>query len=689
MRGMMRMRAKHRHHAPLIALVALLMAGTSGAQDRRNPPQPARGDAQDRVIPGMPAQENIEDRNPSPCVSYHWFVDVPTWASAARIPANFGPALQAAMQTYLPTSAPSVEAVLKERVIPQRGDGHQRFWTVQLQRALAPGELCGWANTLRAQARRLSLDTPLYVGRQCVVTALASPLASDWPRVVMGTPNPPAVGAPASVVLVDSGFKPTADWSAPGLRGARHAHGAAVKHAIDTLAPGGIGPLFDYRVLGRDGTGRIFNVARAIDAAIFERPGPLVLNLSIGWPPELERHRDLLGCAVEDPVGESVRYALAIAHLRDTGGLTRGPKAPTAVIAAAGNRATLYPADVTPYFETHLAVKGGSATGDCSAPSGDGLFYPAQWSQRKTCVEAPAGRFEIPGADNAITAVGATDHRDQRSPLSAREMTPPLVAPGVVDDATGRRWTGSSIAAAYVSTAVALRLRNGSGRTVVDAIRGEGVELPLGPGPRKMWRLRFPNPYVGAGPATLPSLTPVSGASVSAIGPSAQSQCVSTLTRWFVGSATSTEVQARCPRFLTHLDQFSVGGAGPQPPTDGCPECFAKVRARSPALPQSGQEVVADLYVQLTGIADGWDPAKVTISDPHLVVTWPDGKQTWIALGTTGTWKPGQSFKIKDLPLGGTDAEALAAKGAMTLEMQVTEAGKTSTNVSVVTLEGP
>ncbi len=666
-----------------LALLALSVAWPADAQRRRDrrAPQPDR-----RVV--QPDNDDNDAGPPPVCLSDQFFVHVPTWASPASLPASFRNDLKAAMAGHvsgvggLAGVAVDVAPVLDPRpTIAQRADGHRRFWTVKTSEDIPPGELCGWLGALRTKASALA-GAPVYIGRECVAGALADPGAADWPLEVMGVPGP-IRGVPAPVAIVDSGFKASPDWTAPGATGTPHPHGAMIEGVIQQLTASATTPaLLDYRVLDHDGRAPLAEVAAAIDAAVFAARGPIVINLSLGWPPELERRRAVDGCAeLEDPAGEAVRYALAMAQLRDAGLLTGGPgdeglEGPTAVSMAAGNRPELFGQDVTPYYAAHFAVDTSPLSGDCAQPSGDGLFYPAQWARRRTCLNLGGSTLNV---RPRMTAVGATDHRDQRSPLSSQEMTPLLVAPGVGVRMAGERWSGSSVSAAYASAALALEMAGGgSGADAAAVLLGRAVALPHVRSRFTPKRLAFPGAHAAGAPLYSAPGRTISGASAAPITGRDRVQCMRTLGRWIKGAAPRSAVAAACPAFLSGLDRASSGAAGPQPLTTGCPECYAVIDPR---------DAKGDLHVTL---ADDWSPTP-TLGEPHLVINWPDGYESWIPLPGGASWAPGASFTVTDIPIEHpqkkSSAQDLIDKGALSLVMEVTQWGKASIDVSVVTIK--
>ncbi len=614
------------------------------------------------------------------CRTDRYFVHVPTFADAAVVPPRFGRSLKQALLPHIPVdrtgpsyAIESITRVLPGRRIDQRADGARRFWQVRLDRELTPAEACVFLDNLRVEVYDLLHEPRAYIGRECAAVGHgtpADPLAPDWHLQATGLPGPLPVGAePAAVALVDSGVFAPADYVAdPDFDDDYHRHGTAMADLVAQVEPGI--PVLDYRALDADGMGDLADVARAIDAAVFQAEGPRVINLSLGWPPELERTRQLeaAGCSThEDPAGEAVRYALAMARMRDAGLLTKGGQpwnrnGPTAVVAAAGNRVTSFAVDPTFFFEKMLDVIDEAPNLDpCSAPTDGDLFYPAQWSQRQTCMH-------IAGVDYTFTqmtiAVGATDHYDNPASTSLKVPMPPLVAPGANVLAAGARWTGSSVSTAMVSAAIALAFGEGavSADVALDAVWGEAEPLPhIGPQTR---RLAFAQPYVAAPAAPIGDLpTLVDGGAATPWSSFDIAVCLLVLIEWTHDDADFQAVVDHCPPFLATLDQFTAGRAGPQPPDAGCPECPVRLFA---------QAELVDVDVALNHT---WDPA-TAITKPFLYAEWPDGAYVWLPLPDDGnTWEPGAQFTIKGLTLEHPDGTLslgdLEAGGKVQLQLQV------------------
>ena len=614
------------------------------------------------------------------CRTDRYFVHVPTFADASVVPDRFGRKLKQALQPHIPQdrtgpsyTIKSIKRVLPGRRIDQRSDGARRFWQVRLDRELTPAEACLFLDTLRIEVYGLLAEPRAYVGRECTAVghgAPADPFSPDWHLQVTGVPGPLSVGAePAPVAMVDTGFAAPADYVAdPGFDEDYHRHGTAMADLVGQVD--GEIPVLDYRALDSDGMGDLADVARAVDAAVFQAEGPRVINLSLGWPPELERTRQFSagGCDTwEDPAGEAVRYALVMARMRDAGLLTLGGlpwnrNGPTAVVAAAGNRVTPFGINSSFFFEKMLDVMDEVPNLDpCSEPADDDLFYPAQWSQRQTCMS-------IAGIDYTFSrmtiAVGATDHHDNAAGTSLLVPMPPLVAPGTNVLAAGLRWTGSSVSTALVSAALARAFGEGAVSSDVAFLAVHGAAEPVPHIGNLTRRLAFSQPYVAApAPPLQDHATLVDGAEAEPWSTFDQTVCLLVLIEWTHDDADFQAVIDHCPPFLHNLDQFSAGRAGPQPPDAGCPDCPAKL---------FDQSDLVDLDIALN---DTWDPA-TAITKPYLYAEWPDGAYVWMPLpDNIQTWEPGAQFTIKGLTLEHPDGTLslgdLEAGGKMQLQLQV------------------
>ena len=636
-----------------------------------------------------------------------------------------------------------VEPALPRRAdIDQRRSGHLRFWRIAFYWAPEPeaagpfsprparraagldsvrlgirdGATCEVVATLREVASQLAGSDALHVSRECAATVLGQPAGTDadWHLRHIGA-RPAASGG--RVVLVDSGLEAAAlsdeisEWVAPeplfdfafngsellGTTGLYHRHGTAMALLIRQLASGA--ELVSHSALDGNGHGALGRIAAAIDHAVFTRlEAPTIINLSIGWGPELERRRALEGdgCDTwEDPVGAPVAYALYMAALRDRRRLTRrGDRvgSTTLVVAAAGNRADIH-ADTSAWFRHEAEVIDAPIGDPCGEPAGRDLFYPAQWSRRGVCAPGTAR-----GSLTPVLAVGATDRRDRAATLAPPVPEPALVAPGehihvtvetglgdarhLVCGAGGPQPTpqlglpatvsGSSASAALTTGAAAQALAFlGGARLPMDATSVEGILHSTGrPTARKgvrrldvgrlsrALRCRHRARLVTACARALDRRCAVyllaCGLRERPIGrpdddggddddratcraaPPAEAQ-------WHELSCPGPD----CPEFTQRPDAFSAGVAGPQPVVIGCEECRAEL--------QGGVDERAgavDLKIDI-------DPALPTgtrIDQPFLMVKWFNGRKSYVSLGghtQPSQWRPGAVLRIDGLSVRG------------------------------------
>src|SRR5688572_8411299 len=153
-------------------------------------------------------------------------------------------------------------------------------------------------------------------------------------RLVLLDTEVPAVGSTlGSLVDVVESSSIAPFLSEPPDRSIEHTHGAAMAVLARTVA----GPIRieNLAVLDHNGYGSLSSVARGLDAALFDLPDPvnyrpLVLNLSLGFPPELEAGVEL-DCPTpvrQDGIAEPLRYLLRVARKLDS------PSTPFLPIAA-------------------------------------------------------------------------------------------------------------------------------------------------------------------------------------------------------------------------------------------------------------------------------------------------------------------------------------------------------------------
>lgn len=334
----------------------------------------------------------------------------------------------------------------------------------------------------------------LYVGRECDAGAQgAETLFSEAEKtshlvrmeVAKVGSGVPSIGAPRVNVALIDGDVDAAVAEGLGVRVARDPaytpdftdgrHGSLVALAVRQVAPDA--DLHVYPVLDAQNGASAGQVARAVMAALedpeLERDAPLVVNLSLGLAPESSefyRLRGLcyrrssrgvvswVGCETfEDPAGESLRYALALANdmdrlgslavvtnasIRATLGFVppdstiphlKGPgrrTGPISIFASAGNR-TAPPSGAL----RALAVPNAAALlNACGVPTrnpDDTLytrpFAPAVWGIWPTCRNRPAAGPV--GLATLVHLVGGLDNQDRPAFISRLGAFTPLLAP--------------------------------------------------------------------------------------------------------------------------------------------------------------------------------------------------------------------------------------------------------------------
>lgn len=313
---------------------------------------------------------------------------------------------------------------------------------------------CDVLRALRSEILNVGSDVNSYVGRACdaVAQSPSAPTAEmrTWhlerlglrPDGAVGPPDPNA--PPVHIALIDTGIDPAVaeaigavDHAEPG--DAPALHGTAMAILARQAAPDA--RIHVFPALGPDHAGPLGGVAHAIARALAALPAgePVVLNLSLGWPPELNRHTRLTGTvldgvegqaceAVEDPTATPVRWILG-----------RAAVAGRPVFVAAGNRddeawLNARVVEEQPVFDRCAQDWQAEIRAQPSK-----LFYPAQWGLERTCLdedppESPGRRLAIP--------ISAVDSRDQAATLSTPYVHVPLFAPGqhiVVDAPADRR----------------------------------------------------------------------------------------------------------------------------------------------------------------------------------------------------------------------------------------------------------
>jgi hypothetical protein len=384
----------------------------------------------------------------------------------------------------------------------------RRAWWFELPRQdgerlrVQVAALCDVLGQLRESARKgLGLsDTEardLVVTRVCPAQPLTiepTPSMLSWHVDRLGakaSAAPPSAGGPfVDVALVDSGVAPVVPdiehaagpVAAGGPSGQYLAHGTAMALLLRQLLPPTLARVTSYRVFDADRVATPARVAQAIDRALSDpsRPAgrPLVVNLSLGWPPELSQPRlvtvrpldqasPVQRCeTVEGPVGEEVRYMLAAARAADS------EDRPVLAVAAIGNR----PGEPSAWPDLYASPDHGYGPlhqGDpCNPAVRLPWFFPAAWARVGAC-RLEGGALTAPVS--VVVAAGATDPAaDERQAVpSIPEADPPLVAPGEhvyaalydesgavvpIDDgpfAFPTPWSGTSVGAVLTSAAAA------------------------------------------------------------------------------------------------------------------------------------------------------------------------------------------------------------------------------------------
>lgn len=365
-----------------------------------------------------------------------------------------------------------LDAVLPERNLPGRENGHLRAFRL---RFLAPDgtarhvvrrAMCDVIEAIRTafdqvlppvgQAPGSRPSDVLNVGRECTVMAhaqeaWASLEARTWHLGATGLPpgsaGPQAQGGRADarveVALLDGALteetatalgiqqdlRPT-PWHVANGNEAPSQHGTGMAVLLRQAAPGA--NIVLHRAIDALGTSPIADLAVGLDRALYDRADdslPLILNMSVGWMPELEYPARLTGSVAdglerdgnptactttEDAVGESVRYVLNLARNLDS------QRRPIVAIAAAGNRAVApaYPESPRP-LDRRKDPCGGPIEWTDKLP-----FFPAGFSVWKTC----DGPRRPPRA--LAIAVNGVDPRGYPALDSMLWANVPLVAPG-------------------------------------------------------------------------------------------------------------------------------------------------------------------------------------------------------------------------------------------------------------------
>lgn len=350
-----------------------------------------------------------------------------------------------------------------------RRDGHRRFYQVEFLRygggnwvrtSVLDDAACAVVNRIRAEVAAIVGTTPssctgscpqprFLVSRECLtqpldVEAYLDPSTISWAQDRIGA-GPPLTSTPIDVALVDAGVPAS---MRPGLgvvseRGLsslyrpnpieHHPHGAQMAALIRDAAPQAT--IRSYRALDEGGQATIGTLANALDAALFPSPttsaprNPLVINASLGFPPDLSRPAHLPGSSCntwEDGLGESLRYVLHVASILDQAG------PPVITVAAGGNQIL----DQTPIWKPWLLGEYTTPCGDKASYSSPGSpFLPAAFSRSFSCSRVVFYLWNIPftfylQTPLGVLDVGASDYADRSALTTLADAEPLVAAPG-------------------------------------------------------------------------------------------------------------------------------------------------------------------------------------------------------------------------------------------------------------------
>ncbi|HXU34259.1 MAG TPA: S8 family serine peptidase [Thermoanaerobaculia bacterium] len=522
----------------------------------------------------------------------------------------------------------------------------------------------GGEPSLQADTQRLRQRTDLHgTVRRCgVVGTSAKTLAESNQEVLfrelrfqVGDTDMPVLANPPTVRLAVLDTYPTTDeFPLRETQTCRSSHGHGIARiarelscdgsaeaftacaaeigsrlALPVIEPG-LGVLDLPPSPGPDQCGRFgspVDLALAIREEV-HRPTPmghLILNLSVGWDPELLHQ----GLGAEAADGLNAEELAVYAALWDAA--SRGVLA----IAAAGN-------------------------GQGGQQPGNGPLLPAGWY-----VEPPktklAPAFLPDPADPVIWSIGAIDRNGRRLPNARPGAEPPLVAYG--DHAAvrfgGQSWTepltGSSVGAAVASSLAALawHLQPGLDRTGVMALlessgtplgrNAESYRSTLKPQVRRLsvtslLSRAWSPPKVRSDPFTIAQVIDCAQGGWEN----------STVTAGKIYKCLGAQAHAPIPPSPLLQPLGAVPWVQTQPGANACPSCSLGGGGGSGL---QGAQAATDMDLRLEIPAD-WD-SKLQLTDLWLEGIDPSGQKTTIWIGTpAGTWlKPSEALQVKNLPL--------------------------------------
>lgn len=338
--------------------------------------------------------------------------------------------------------------------------------------AVRDAAIKAYGATVQTKHSEGSLAKLMHVGRICSFgpqgveeQACSKAPVLQWHlgRIGLRAPSLGPGDETVELALIDSGLEP--GYGGVGLdaeevaacdayAGERfHVHGTQMALLARQVVADPRVKLRSYRIFSAHGESTPNHLARALDMALYGPPAspsvvaapptgktppatgaprhPLVVNLSVGWPPELGQARVLTGwrgqrghggalswqqcTTTEDPVGAPVDYLLRTTKLLNE------QVRPVLVVAAAGNRPDVHSdgRKSSRFAEGFGVARRGSGAGDARDGRDRPLwFYPAQFARDR----APRGIQPL--------AVGAVNDRDEPTAVSIPSAEPALVAPG-------------------------------------------------------------------------------------------------------------------------------------------------------------------------------------------------------------------------------------------------------------------
>lgn len=332
--------------------------------------------------------------------------------------------------------------------ITERHDGHRRSFLVTFEKRLLFPSTSPWkpAEPIESASCEVvkAIRTAAAFGQGIVEPLASSPLPQvlvsrscdvlvqdaeahvpletlDWSSTRIEA-RPSSAPSNVRVALIDTGVHPslrTTEQALPSFElpedAGVHPHGTQMAALILKVAPKA--ELRSYRALDGRGMGSMSSLARATDDALFDgRQGPLVVNLSVGAPPDFLLPARLTGANCEtweDGVGETLRYVLKVATTLDR----IGPA--VFVTAASGNM----PFERVSADDSRWTLPAPTTACETATVSRTSSFAPAAMGELPTCVGVNKQWL-------GVQPVGATDFADRASGLNLLSANLRLFAPG-------------------------------------------------------------------------------------------------------------------------------------------------------------------------------------------------------------------------------------------------------------------